>query len=105
MAKATDFILDEDGDIFINPVTGDLDIGLSDKQHIKDIINANIGYYKQFPLVGVGVFNYINSGGDDQKLERTIKIQLVSDGYSVDRPKVSRDPDGTLNIQPNAQRL
>lgn len=105
MAKAKDLKLDDSGDLFINPNTGDLEIDFSDKQHIKDIIDSNVGYYKQFPIVGVGVLNYLNGPGTPQKLEREIKIQLIADGYSVDVPKVKKEPDGTITITPNAQRL
>lgn len=105
MAKATDIKLDNDGDLYIDPNTGDLKIDLSDKQHIKDIINSNVGWWKQFPLVGVGVQYYLNSSGFQQQLEREIKIQLTADGYSMERPKVTSLPDGTFNIEPNAERL
>ena len=102
--KANDLKLDEDGDLYIDPNTGDLKIDLSDKQHIKDIINSNTGWWKQFPLVGVGVQYYLNSSGLDQQLEREIKVQLTADGYSVERPRVIRTPD-SFTIEPNADRL
>jgi hypothetical protein len=105
MAAAKDLKLDDDGDLYINPNTGDVEIDFSDKQHIKDILTANVGWYKQFPLVGVGIQNYLNSSGMQQQLEREIKIQLTADGYSVGRPKIINNPDGTFTIEPNAQRL
>lgn len=99
---AQDFKLDDDGDLVFSG--GDLKIDLSDKQHIKDIINSNTGWWKQFPLVGVGIDYYLNSSGKDQQLEREIKIQLIADGYSVERPIVTRTVD-SFTIQPNADRL
>jgi hypothetical protein len=105
MAAAKDLKLDEDGDLYIDPATGDLKIDFSDKQHIKDIINSNIGWYKQFPLVGVGIQYYLNSSGLQQQLEREIRLQLTADGYSVERPKITNNPDGTFTIEPNAVRL
>lgn len=98
-----DFKLDNDGDLVFEK--GDLKLDFSDKQHIKDIISSNTGWWKQFPLVGVGVQYYLNSSGLQQQLEREIKIQLVADGYSVERPQAISNPDGTFTIQPNAQRL
>lgn len=103
--KAQDLLLDDDGDLYIDSNTGDLKISYSDQQHIKDIINANTGWYKQFPLVGVGILNYLNSSGLQQQLEREIKLQLKSDGYAVDRPVITANPDATYTIQPNAERL
>lgn len=105
MAAAKDLKLDADGDLYVNPNTGDLEIDFSDKQHIKDIINSNVGWYKQYPLVGVGIQYYLNSSGMEQQAEREIKIQLTADGYAMRRPKVTMEPDGTFTIEPNAERL
>lgn len=102
---AKDFKLDRDGDLYINPNTGDFEIASSDAQHIKDIINANIGWYKQFPLVGVGIINYVKSSGQEQKLEKEIKLQLTADGYSANKPKITSNPNGSMIIEPNAERL
>ncbi|MES2382598.1 MAG: hypothetical protein V4538_16235 [Bacteroidota bacterium] len=104
MAAAKDLKIDSDGDLYIDPLTGDLKIDFSDKQHIKDIINSNVGWYKQFPLVGVGIVYYVKSSGLQQQLEREIRLQLKSDGYSMERPKIISNPDGTFLIQPNAIR-
>ncbi len=104
MAAAKDFKLDSDGDLYINPNTGDLEIGFSDKQHIKDILNSNVGWWKQYPLVGVAIQSYLNSSGKQQQLERIIKIQLIADGYSVERPTITNKPDGTFLINTNAIR-
>jgi hypothetical protein len=103
MPKVKDFLEDEDGDLMIK--NGDLVIGYSDKQHIKDITVASIGWWKQFPMVGVGIMNYLNSSGKQQELERIARIQYTADGYTVGNPKVKYDPDGTLTIEPNAERL
>ena len=102
--EANDFLLDDDGDLQITS-NGDFKIGLSDRQHITDIIRSNVGWWKQYPLIGVGIMNYLNSSGKEQQLEREIKIQLQSDGYNVDKPKISYDANGLMNITPNAMRL
>ncbi len=105
MAAAKDLKLDEDGDLYIDPTTGDLKVDFSDKQHIKDIINSNAGWWKQFPLVGVGIQYYLNGPASAQQLEKNIKIQLQADGYSVDRTRVLFDANGNYIIEPNAVRL
>lgn len=102
MAVFKDFLLDDGGDLLIQ--NGDFAIGRSDQQHVQDIINSYPGWWKQYPNVGVGVMNYLNSSGQQQKLQRNIIIQLQSDGYVVSNPIVDNNPDGTFTITPNAIR-
>lgn len=103
MAEASD-IKQIDNDLSIDAQTGDFIVEESDEQHIEDIIVANTGSYKEFPLVGVGIENYINASMNPQDLERQIKIQLKADGYKVRNPKVELSPNGKLTIAPNAIR-
>ena len=100
MAVRTDIQLTDDNElVFLN---GDLAIGESDQQHIKDTINASPGWWKEFPTDGVDVIRYQNAAGENEKLARKIKIELEKDGYKVDNPILNYDADGTLNIYPNA---
>lgn len=103
MAAAQDIKLDDDGDLFIDPVTGDFKIDFSDEQHIKDIIQSFAGEWKEFPSVGVGIAQYLNSSGMEQEIAKQINLQLSADGYSVSGPSVEFTPDG-LAINPNAVR-
>jgi hypothetical protein len=60
----------------------DLVIGQSDQQHISDLINSHLGWYREFPLVGASASDYINSPASDiPKFESAIKESLKSDGY------------------------
>lgn len=52
-----DFIINDDI-VFEN---GDLLIGQADSQHQKHILIAEKGEYKQFPELGVGILNLLNS--------------------------------------------
>jgi hypothetical protein len=79
MAKVNDLLEDSDGDILI--VNGDLTIGESDNTHISDVIVANKGDWKEYPLLGVGINAYLNSSGMQQFVTNEIKKQLDSDGY------------------------
>ena len=83
MAKRQDLRQDENGDIYVNPITGDFEIVESDAQHIGDILQAVSGDYKEFPLIGVNFFRFSNSSDQIQNLERIIRTQLSSDGYQV----------------------
>lgn len=74
----------------------------SDSQHVEDTINAAPGWWKESFTDGVGIINFLNSSGQEQVLGRLIKIQLESDLYVVNNPKVRYSPDGKLYINPNA---
>ncbi len=79
MAKDILIGLDED----LSILSGDLDVGYSDEQHIEDILTASKGEYKQSPLVGVSIADYLMSpmaSTNIAKLEREILLQLESDG-------------------------
>lgn len=93
-----------DNDLVINTLTGDFEISTSDDQHIEDIITAFTGWFKEFPSLGVGIKQYQASAGQEQTIERSIKLQLQGDGYSVAGAKVDSNPNGTFTIWPNAIR-
>ena len=71
MATAKDFKTDTDGDLFISG--GDLAIFESDSQHIVDLITSNNGDWKEYPLCGVGIDNYINSNTSQLFLNKNYK--------------------------------
>jgi hypothetical protein len=84
----TDFLLDDDGDLFIDSVTGDFVVGPSDNQHIDDIITSFAGAFKQYPILGCGLLTYLKSQ-DGQAAVNEIKQQLQSDGYQLAKVEVS----------------
>jgi hypothetical protein len=84
---------------------GDFYIAFSDEQHVMDTIAAFPGWWKQNPPDGVGLFAYLNSAGKEAALKRSIKINLLSDGYRADAVTVSNDSAGNLSIVPNAEKL
>jgi hypothetical protein len=100
MNKRYDFGLDNDNDLLF--FEGDLVIVESDQQHVIDTCNAFVGWWKEFPLDGVGIGNFIKSAGGAQQLARKVKIELENDGYKVDNPVVEFGADGKLNLYPNA---
>jgi len=74
----------ENNDLAIDATTGDFYIGDSDTQHVKDIISCFVGWYKEFPTIGVGVKRFLGRPGGIQVLKREIKLHLKSDGYRAD---------------------
>ena len=95
MAAAKDFLLLDNETVFSN---GDFVIDYSDSQHIEDIVSENIGAYKQFPLCGVGIINYLNSSGAQQALRNEINTQLAIDGYSVNDVFFATNDTSSLSI-------
>lgn len=77
---AIDFIVDNDGELLIE--NGDFAIGLSDEQHIADILVAYPGEFKEFPMLGVNIGKAIN-GSLDGEIKKEIRLQLVADGFNV----------------------
>jgi hypothetical protein len=84
---------------------GDFLIVESDTQHIVDTMNAFAGWWKEYPLDGVGIMGYTKSPVDVQKLNRKMQIEIESDGYKVKAPAVTLSSSGELNINPNAELL
>jgi len=78
---AKDILTDENGELAV--LNGDLHIGNSDQQHVEHILTSAKGHYKQHPLIGVGIEDYLNAPNSlitRQKLEKEINLQLESDG-------------------------
>lgn len=103
MAAAYDIQSDTIGDLLV--ANNDLQYGLSDPQHIEDTMVATPLSWKQYPADGVSINLYLNSDGKQQEIQRNTKQQLMIDGYSVVNTEVIYNPNGTLKVTPNAQRI
>lgn len=86
-----DILIDED----LEFEDGDFAIGISDKQHIKHILKAYKGEFKEFPELGVGIEQMIN---DDNYMDVLIeaKKNLQYDGVEVKNIKFT--DEGKLNV-------
>jgi hypothetical protein len=85
-----------------NFIDGDFSVVNSDDQHIIDTIASFKGWWKQYPLDGVGIAAYQKSSLNIQELQKNIRIQLESDGYKVNNPSITLSSSGELLINPNA---
>lgn len=85
-----DITLDDDLDLQI--VDGDFRITNTIEQEILLLINATPGSFKQFPLAGVGIVDFLASSGQQGAIRRNIKVQLEADGMVVDVCTVGQDP-------------
>lgn len=84
MANFTDILVDADGDAKIEH--GDFAIGNSDPQHIQHITFSQPGDWKQFPLIGFGVMQRLNSPGDlvsSNSIKSDLTLHLTLDNYKV----------------------
>ncbi|CAB4126254.1 hypothetical protein UFOVP153_59 [uncultured Caudovirales phage] len=81
---------------------GDFVVAVSDEQHIVDTVNAFPGWWKQAPLDGIGIGAWQKGAAQIQELTRQLRIQLTSDGYTVDNPSVTISSNGQLIVNPNA---
>jgi hypothetical protein len=84
---------------------GDFAVTFSDEQHVMDTIAAFPGWWKESPTEGVGLFSYLHSAGKQNTLKRSIKINLLADGYQSDAVSVVSDAAGNVKIVPNAEKL
>lgn len=80
MMEAIDFLMDVNGDELL--INDDVVLGLSDEQHIIDILRSYPGEWKQSPLAGVNINRAIN-GLLDGTIRRDVRLQLEADGYKV----------------------
>ena len=78
----------------------DFILAQSDEQHIIDTINACPGWWKENPTDGVAIVSYLKGRGVEQALERSMKLNLISDGYDAS-PSASYDSNGQIVIQTN----
>lgn len=95
-----DYIKDTDGDMLVKD--GDFVIAESDGYHIEDLLRAEKGEYKQHPLTGCAILNYINAPltrDVKTKLEKEIRTQLKTDGFTIYTVKVN----DFENIEINAE--
>lgn len=90
--------------LFDSPfANGDFNIGFSDEQHIKHIIASSPGHFKNAPLLGVQIKDWINasmSPSEQQKLDKHIRLNLEAD--EVKQITVEVDPQ-TSEINVNGK--
>lgn len=95
---ANDIILNDLDEIKVQ--NGDFFIGTADEQHVDLIIRSDPGDVKDYPLLGVGISNFINgsfSSSQADRFKREIRLQLESDGAKNVKVKM----DTELNVSAN----
>ncbi len=93
-----DFMLDQNGDLDFS--TGDFKVDNNNLGHIESILLAQKGEFKQFPMIGVGISNFLNAPLSSKvrvSLEKEIKLQLESDGFK--NIFINVKEDGVVNVK------
>lgn len=80
MTTRTDILWEEGGDLRVDQ--GDFVLGLSDDQHVQDILEANPGDFKEIPIMGSSIVKAKN-GALDGRLKNRIRINMQMDDYRV----------------------
>jgi len=78
--EVNDILLDSDQEL-VATTAGDFRLGDASNNLIKYIIVSHTGNWKEFPLVGVGVDNYLNSNITADEIETEIKSALQADVF------------------------
>lgn len=90
MAEAVDILFN--GDIAIT-AAGDLDVGLSDEQHIEHIFIASPGQIYQHPTLGIGITKQQHANVHKPTLKQIIRTNLEADNFRIN----TLDLGGTID--------
>lgn len=82
---------------FADNGSGDFAIIDPQNDYIGFIIVSSPGHWKEFPLIGVGIINYIQGTQNGQVLQRNIREQLQSDVFQKPFIDVSKFPTIEIN--------
>lgn len=88
-----DILQQEGGDLAL---TDDLTMGEATRQHVRDLLLASPGDYKEVPTVGVDAASFLRDV-DAADFLRTVRIQCEQDGMRVER--IQYDREGALIIE------
>lgn len=97
--KATDYLLDDDGDLRIED--GDLVVGYSDHQHAKDILLASPGHWRQWPTLGVNYQSYVNAdvtGETINEFRKAVELNFTIDKLRIIEMNVPNFKDFTIKV-------
>lgn len=92
-----DILLNEVGDLLIED--GDFSVGIADEQHVEHIIQVQKGEFKEFPLLGFGIENYLKTNTEPLEFKRDLKVQLEYDGYKNADVELTKDYQLKVNIK------
>lgn len=90
----------QDFDIAVR--NGDMVTAESDQQHIELLLRTNKGDWKQSPITGVNIAQYIKGRlglTEANQLKRTIALQLQYDGYISQNVNIGNNAEITVDTK------
>jgi hypothetical protein len=103
MAIQSDDILIED-DLQITS-DGDIEVGVADNNNIMYITYTYKGQFYKYPLLGVGIIDFIHSPDDDARiLRKEINRELEKDGYELDQIQAIENDEGNFTLEIKATK-
>jgi len=94
MAAANDILINGERDI--NIINGDIEVGLSDPQHIEHLLFARPGQFSQFPTIGASTQDLILSNIHKATEKRKMRTTLEDDNYRVNLITIKGEGDQTI---------
>lgn len=82
---------------FVATLDGDFGTVEPSNLYIQFILVSSPGHWKQFPLVGVTIWKYLQSTISKQVLQRNIKLQLEADVFNKPLVDVTNFPIIIIN--------
>ncbi len=82
-------------DMVIDVAKGDFSIIESDQQHIEHIITANKGHFYEFPTIGAGKDDLLNSSESRARINQVISENLEQDDYKNAEIRITKEEDLT----------
>lgn len=78
-------------------LNGDFKPGDPQNDWIRSILLSSPGHWKEFPLIGVGIWNYLQGTQSGQVLQRNIREQIQSDVFKKPWIDVTKFPIVQIN--------
>lgn len=89
----------DNGILNFDTVKGDFKIRESINQETEHILRSNKGVWRQNPLVGVGLFNYLNGSSTNDQIKKVVKIGLEFDDLIVENIIFEDDEIEVLTVR------
>ena len=93
---ATNILIKDNDFVYEN---GSMKVGFSDFQLFEAIIYSKKGEFKETPLLGVGIEDYLNSNVSEQEINNVISTALKTDGATIKAILASQNTNGTFDIK------
>ena len=93
---ATNILIKDNDFVYEN---GSMKVGFSDFQLFEAIIYSKKGEFKETPLLGVGIEDYLNSNVSQQEINNVISTALKTDGATIKAILATQNTNGTFDVK------